>query len=261
MREAIKMVKERLDNVDIRIERLLKSQEEFRKSQEEFRKSQEELREAQKKTDEQIKSLSEEQKKTDEQLKSLIEDQKKTDEQQRKTDEQLKRTDEELRAMFKKTDEEFEKTRKLVKGISDGWGRLTEGYAIASIGKIFNAIGIPIEGTSVRVRKKKGEEELEIDLINLARRNGKKIIIPVEVKTYLKVDDVNDFLKDINNFYEFFEEYKDFDLIGALAFMNPSAGAKKYAERKGIYLLSLSEDTMTLANKEGFKPKVWRYKG
>lgn len=83
--------------------------------------------------------------------------------------------------------------------------------------------------------------------------------ITVEIKTYLKVQDVDDFIKDMLMFYEFFEEYRDKELIGAIAFMNCAKEAKKYAEKNGFYLLSCSEDLMKLVNNKGFKPNLFRY--
>ncbi|MEW5766724.1 MAG: hypothetical protein AB1797_03735 [bacterium] len=187
--------------------------------------------------------------------------QEKTDEQLRKTDEQLRKTDEEIKAMARKTDEEIRKVNKSVAGISDGFGRMTEGFAIASIEEVFKGLGIYINRTFPRARSRKNGGELELDLLGLAESevDKKELAIVVEVKTYLRTEDVNNFIEDIPRFYDFFEEYRSRELIGVIAFMNYATGAKEYAEKNGFYLLFCSEDLMKLSNKEGFKPKLWRY--
>ncbi|MBU1487933.1 hypothetical protein KKH56_07805 [bacterium] len=180
---------------------------------------------------------------------------------QEKTDEQMRKTDEEMRAMWSKTDEEIRKTNKSVAGISDGFARMSEGFAIASIEEVFNGLGIYINTTLPRARRRRNGRELELDLLNLARNedDGRELVVLAEVKTYLKAEDVNDFIGDIRRFYDFFEEYRARELIGAIAFMNYAGGAKEYAEKKGFYLLNVSQDIMKLANKEGFEPKLFRY--
>ncbi|MEW6618795.1 MAG: hypothetical protein AB1422_05545 [bacterium] len=233
------MTKAELRDVDRRIERLLKSQEEFRKSQEEeFRKSQEEFR------------------KGNEELR----------EAQKKTDEQLKKTDEELRAMFKKREEEQKKVDKQIEnllksvdGVTKGIGRIPEGLAFASFKRIFKGLGMSIEWTNPNLRRRCNGKEMEIDILSLVKKDNQNFIISIEAKVYLTIKDVGDLLEDIKNFYNFFPEYRDIPLIAGLAFTNYAENAKVYAEKKGIYLLSLSDDTMTLANSKDFNPKVWVY--
>ncbi|MDI6791647.1 MAG: hypothetical protein QME81_02095 [bacterium] len=190
-------------------------------------------------------------------MRELQEAQKRTDEQLRKTDEEIRKTDEEIR----KTSEEIRKVNKSVAGISDGFGRMTEGFAIVSIEEVFKNLGIYINTTLPRAKRRKNGESLELDLLNLAKSEGdkKELVIVAEVKTYLRTEDIDNLIQDILKFYEFFEEYRARELIGVIAFMNYAKGAKEYAEKNGFYLLSCSEDLMKLANKEGFKPKLWRY--
>ncbi|MEW6619155.1 MAG: hypothetical protein AB1422_07415, partial [bacterium] len=159
----------------------------------------------------------------------------------------------------KRTDAEIRKVNKSVAGISDGFGRMTEGFALASIEEVFKKLGIHINKTLPRVRSRRNGDHLEIDLLNVAKSDKKEMVIIVEVKSYLRTEDVNDFLNDISKFYDFFEEYRDKEIIGVIAFMNYATGAKEYAEKRGFYLLFCSEDLMKMVNKKGFTPQVWSY--
>ncbi|MDI6794314.1 MAG: hypothetical protein QME81_15860, partial [bacterium] len=120
---------------------------------------------------------------------------------------------------------------------------------------------IPISTTLPRAKRRKNGETLELDLVNLAKSeyDEKELVIVVEVKTYLHARDVDDLIQNILKFYEFFDEYRAREVVGVIAFMNYTTGAKDYAEKNGFYLLSCSEDLMKLDNKKGFKPKLWKY--
>lgn len=128
-------------------------------------------------------------------------------------------------------------------GISDGFGRMTKGFTIAFIEEAFKSLRININKTFPRARSRRNGNELEIDLLNLVKNGREELVIVVEMKTYLRTEDINDFLSDISKFYDFFEEYKDRKLIGVIAFMNYASGAKEYAEKNGFYC---SEDLMSL---------------
>jgi len=182
-------------------------------------------------------------------------------EEQKKTDAEIRKTHEQIKILSQKTDAEIYKVSKLVAGISDGFGRMTEGFALASIEEVFKGLGIYIYRTLPRAKSRKNGKEVEFDLVNLAKRkeDKKELVLLTEVKTYLRIKDVDGFKQNISKFYEFFEEYRARELIGIIAFMNYVKGAKEYAEKNGFYLLFCSEDLMKLSNTEGFKPKLWRY--
>ncbi|MEW6104335.1 MAG: hypothetical protein AB1630_11080 [bacterium] len=224
-------IEQRVDGVDRRIEALLRSQEEFR---EEFSKL--------------LKAMAV---KADER-------QKEADKRQKKIDEQLKKTDQELRAMFKKTDKEIDKVSKEVGKVSDGLGRFAEGLVAPSVSKLFFPLGIKITQIFPRVQAIENKEvKAEMDLLCSGSRNGKRVCFVGEVKTRLSSDYVKDFIDRLTKFKEFFPDYKEAEVIGFVAGMTVEDNAKKYAERKGLYVLAPEEDMVKILNKQGFKPKNW----
>lgn len=61
-------------------------------------------------------------------------------------------------------------------GISDGFGRMTEGFAIAFIEEAFKNLVININKIFPRARSRKNGNELEIDFLNLAK-NGREELV------------------------------------------------------------------------------------
>ena len=65
-------------------------------------------------------------------------------------------------------------------------------------------------------------------------------------------------MERLEKFYKFFDEYKDYRLIGVISGMKLSKGVVRYAEGRGLYVLTPSGNAVKLANKPKFKPRIWR---
>ncbi|HID26698.1 MAG TPA: DUF3782 domain-containing protein [Methanosarcinales archaeon] len=197
-------------------------------------------------------------------IKDLIESQKITDEQLKKTDEEIKK----LTESQKKTDEQLKKTDKQIKNLgkeigkfTDGWGRFVEGIVAPSIPKLFFELGFVISETHHRAKSRKDGMEMEIDLLALGKQKNKEFVLVAEVKSTLKVGDVQEFIEELDHFFEFFEGYRGKELIGIVCGVSLVKGVEKYAEREGLFVLSPSGDSMKILNKKDFKPKIWRFSG
>jgi RecB family endonuclease NucS len=96
---------------------------------------------------------------------------------------------------------------------------------------------------------------MEIDIL----ATNKDSVIVVEVKTTLKVEDVNDFISEkLSRFFEFFPKYKGMTLYGAVAGIRIEESADRYAYRKGLFVLTLSgEGMVVILNDEKFRPNEW----
>jgi len=284
------------NDIDRRIEALLRAQEEFRKSQveshkkidevldklaEEQRKTDEQLKktdeqlkktdeqlkktnEQLKKTDEHLKKTDEQLKKTDEHLKKTDEQLKKTDEQLKKTDEQLKKTNEQIRELIRKTDEELRKTDEQLKRLgkqigelTDGWGKFVLGLSEPGIEMCLKKIGFSTYGIISSVLRRIKDKEYEIDLLCPCRLNGKTIIIVIEAKSYLNQQKVNNFIQKLKRFHEFFPEYGNIEVIGGMAGIRLASGIKALVLKEGLYLFSVSGEVMKSLTPKEFKPKIW----
>ena len=193
-----------------------------------------------------LRELAISQRKTDAAIDRLQESQKKTDEQLKKTDEQLKKTDEQIKNLGRE-----------IGSLTDGWGRFVEGLVEPSVPVVLSRFGIRIRNIYQRARSRIDGREMEIDLLCLGRRYRYRVLVAVEVKSSLTVRDVRDHLKRLDQFFDFFSDYKGWDLIGVVAGIRVSRQAIALAEKEGLYILSPSGETMVVLNREGFQPRIW----
>lgn len=160
-------------------------------------------------------------------------------------------TDREIRLLSRENDKRVKDLRELFTG---QWGKLVEALVEPSVLRLFQERGLQVIDTAQRLKTTRNGEQMEIDIL----ATNEDSIIPIEVKTTLKVEDVNFFIKKLERFIEFFPKYKGLKLYGAVAAIRIEEAADKYAYRKGLFVLTLSgEGMVVILNDEKFKPKEW----
>ena len=235
-----------------------------------------EIRQSQKKTDEQFRETDEQLKKVGRLVEDLGDRQKQTDEQFRKTDEQLKevgrlvgelggrqkKTDEQiakLQESQKKTDEQFRKTDKKLKDIGrlvgdlgGTQGSVAEDLFFRNTSPLFAKLNK--EFHDIR-RNFTARGKSEYDIVAL---NNKEVLV-IEVKNKLTEPDIDRFIyTQLPRFKVDFPKYLAYSLIGGVAGLSIKEPVEKYAERKGLYVLTQSgKGTAKLANSPRFKEKVF----
>ncbi len=133
------------------------------------------------------------------------------------------------------------------------WGRFVENMVAPACETLFLKRGIPIHEVTQRRRKKLNGRHLEIDVLV----TNENYVLVVEVKSSLGVGDVKQFIQDLKEFSQFFPEYNQKQLYGAVAGIEIEDGADKYAYRQGFFVLAQSGENIVILNDEKFKPKVW----
>lgn len=172
-----------------------------------------------------------------------------TQQEFRETDRRFKETD----RKFQETRSMIEKTRGEVSSLTDGWGRFVESMVEPAVVRLFAGRGIPLDGTSPRAKRRRNGQTMEIDVLGVNR----EYVVPVEVKTTLRTSNVDTYVKKLKKFKTFFPEYRDYKVIGAVVGMTVPASVARYAERRGLYVLAQSGETVQLLNSEDFEAKVW----
>ena len=163
----------------------------------------------------------------------------------KETERRFKETD----RRFKETDERFKELRYL---FTSQWGKLIEALVEPAVLKLFQERGIRVIDTAQRVKVRRNGKEMEVDIL----ATNEDSVIPIEVKTTLKVEDVNEYLDRLSHFMEFFERYRGMKLYGAVAGVRIDERADRYAYRNGLFVLTLSgEGTVVILNDEKFTPK------
>ena len=191
---------------------------------------------------EELKKLSKE---TDRQLKE-------TDRQLKETDRQLKETDKKLEKYFRETDK---KIKELTNLFTTQWGRLIEALVEPGVLELFQKWGIKVKYTSRRIEIE-DEMRRRIMEIDLFLENDVEGVI-VEVKNFVKKEDVDELLEKLDRFKEVRPKYREYRLYGAIAGINFAKGVDKYAYRKGLFVLKSKGGLIEIANDEKFKPRVW----
>ena len=224
----------------------------------EVSKSQKELTESQKETDSKIKELSEsnkelsesqketdrQMKETDRKIKELTESQKETDRQMKETDRQMKETD----LQIKETGKHLKKVDNF---FNSQWGKLMESLVKGDIVKLLKQRNIKVERVLAEHELPDKEDEYyEVDIIAI---NGEEVVV-TEVKTTLKVRDVDHFINKLKDFKNVFKEYKDRKIYGAVAYLKADEYTGRYSEKQGLFVIRATGSSASITNKENFKP-------
>ena len=179
----------------------------------------------------------------------LLRAQKETDRKFQETDRKFQETD----RKFQETDRKFQETARLVSNLGGQWGLFIENQVAPACERVFSERGIPVQMVSQRVKKRRGGDTLEIDVLVV---NAGHVVV-VEVKASLSVEAVREFLDDLRQFRDFFPEYADWQVHGAVAGMRIEDGADRYAYRQGLFVLAQTGDTVKILNDAQFQPKAW----
>jgi len=169
-----------------------------------------------------------------------------TDRKFQETDEKFKETDEK----FKETDKRIDKA---VGSLTSKWGRFVEGMVAPAVERLLGERGIEVDRVYQRVRARREGGAMEIDVLAV---DGEYAAL-VEVKSTLSLDDVNEHLENLGRFRDFFPEYADRKIVGAVAGIVVDEGVDRYAYKKGLFVLRRSGDAVAIANDESFRPRLW----
>ena len=163
---------------------------------------------------------------------------------QKETDRQLKETDRQL----KETGKHLKRLEKL---FEDQWGKLMEALVKGDLIKLLNERKIEVQGIAREHSRIQNGKEFEFDIIAI---NGDTVVV-VEVKTTLRLQDVENFVKKLKVFKSIFEEYKNKKIYGAVAYLKANSGANKNSERKGLFVIRATGSSASITNKKEFRAK------
>ena len=206
-----------------------------------------------------LREVSENQKETDRQMKEtdrmIKENAKETAEQMKETDRIIKESAEETDQKFKETAEQMKGTDRRLKALdklyNGQWGKLMESLVEGDLVKMLKERGIDVRQTSRNLKNEGGERNWEFDLLAV---NGDEVVV-VEVKTMLKVKDVDHFLNKLGDFKELVSYHKDKKVYGAVAYLKADQSSNIYAEKQGLFVIRATGSSAKIVNDEGFKAK------
>jgi hypothetical protein len=172
---------------------------------------------------------------------------------QKETDSLIQETERLLKEQSLETDGQIKRLSKEIGNLGGKWGRFVENMVAPACETLFVSRGIPVHQVSQRVKKKLDGRVLEIDILV----TNEDHVLVVEVKSSLGVDNVKELIEDLTEFREFFPEYNQKQVYGAVAGIEIEEGADKYAYRQGLFILTQSGENVIIVNGDEFQPKTW----
>jgi hypothetical protein len=144
--------------------------------------------------------------------------------------------------------------------IANRQGRMAEDFVAPSICRIMKeALGIDQKSVCIdyaRVKRTfRGDRSRvrEFDVI----ADCLDYVLVNETKTSPTPADVNELIESMGVIRDYFPEFKDRKLIGAIASLFLNTSLINYASAKGILALAVGDDLMDIKNPAGFKPSFW----
>lgn len=137
--------------------------------------------------------------------------------------------------------------------IGNSFGRFTEGLFLPSLEKILLK-DFGMDTVAPRIKRKRNGSNVELDVLSY-NNSEKNTAIVVEIKSNLKYDDIIEFLDLLEKFPKFFPEHKDKKIYGMVAAVSISPELKAKAEKFGLYVVKISDETFRLISDRKFDAK------
>lgn len=161
----------------------------------------------------------------------------------------------ETEARFKETADRFKDTDKRINKafelFESQWGKLIEALVEGDLVRVLNERGIAVAETATRRKGRRGGHNYEFDII----AHDTTQIVVVEVKTTLRVKHVEQFLEKMSHAKEWMAEYKNYEVLGAVAFLLAEEAADTLAEKKGLFVIRATGDSAAIVNADDFQPR------
>ena len=190
-------------------------------------------------------------------LREVAESQKETDRRMQQTDRQMQRTDRQLqetRQLLERQGRETDlRLRKLDELFNGQWGKLMESLVEGDLVKLLAERGMAVDHTINNPKKNYGPRRWEFDILAV---DGREVVV-VEVKTTLKVDDVDYFVERLQDFPELMPEYADRRVYGAVAYLKSHESVNVHAGRQGLFVIRATGSSASITNDAGFMPRAF----
>ncbi len=169
-----------------------------------------------------------------------------TDRKFQETDKRFQETDEEV----KNTSKTVKETSKAVYALTGKWSLFVEGLIAPAAERLFKERGIIVDKVYQRVKTHRNGDEMEIDILAI---NGEYAVL-IEAKSSLSIDDVKDHVSRLEQFKDYFPEYKERKVIGAVGGIVIEESADRYAYKQGMFVITESGESVDILNDRDFEP-------
>ncbi|WP_462322652.1 DUF3782 domain-containing protein, partial [Halochromatium sp.] len=171
------------------------------------------------------------------------------------TDRKFNEANQQLTQRFEETDRKIQQLSELIGRQGNRLGNFVQEMVRPAVVRLLRARGLPVHqvAPNLSAYDDNGQVIAEVDLLAL----NAQVAVAVECKSHLSVDDVNEHLQRLAQFKQCFPQYRDYQLLGAVAGMVVPDQVGRYAYRKGLFVLAQSGQAIEIRNDAGFQPKTW----
>ncbi len=177
-------------------------------------------------------------------------------EQSQETDRRFQeneRRSQEADRRFQETDRRLRELDKQIGRLGNRLGDFVQEMVAPSVVQLFADRGLQVHQLARNVQAKRNGQAMQIDLMVL----NDDVVVLVEVKSALSVDDVNEHLQRLAGFKTVFPRYADAGVMGAVAAMVIPDNVASYAYHQGLFVLGQRGETMQILNDAQFQPRTW----
>lgn len=196
-------------------------------------------------TDRRMKETDRQMKETDLKMQETDRRIKETDRQMKETDLKMQETDRQMKETDRLIKENERKYRELAEQFTSTIGHITEGIVEPAAMRVFQEAGYDINRyyRNLHSKMKNNRSEMEVDLLML----DDTIAIVVEIKTDCRKKDIDHFMRQMPKFKRLFPEYRDKEVLAAIAALNYDKDARQHAHEQGMLVISTTDgDLFTL---------------
>jgi len=167
--------------------------------------------------------------------------------------ESIRELRESQRESQRETDRQIRELRVQLGDLGIVQGEIGEELFYRNLKSMFKKRGMVFNRVRRNLRKRRDDREYDI-----VATNGTQVLV-VEVKNKLRRKHIDQFLEErLPEFKEKFPQYKDKELLGAVGALVVKDDVARYAERKGLFVLTQTDDGgAAIINRERFKPQVF----
>ncbi|MDR1444439.1 MAG: hypothetical protein LBI94_06130 [Treponema sp.] len=161
----------------------------------------------------------------------------------------------EMKEMSREVSREIKELSRNIGGMNNAFGRWIEEMVSAKLWEKFRSLGYTFTRGGPYKFWEGSRTVVQVDML---LENG-DYALPVEIKSTLTTDDVDDHIERIRKVREQLDKRGDRrKLVGAVAGMAAAETVRKYAQKKGLYVLVQSGDSVALAETDGtFRVREW----
>jgi hypothetical protein len=157
-----------------------------------------------------------------------------------------------------KTDRFVQELGKQIGGLGNKFGYFTEALILPSMERVLHErFGVDLEDVSTRHKRQRGGRLIELDAFGYTNGSTNTAYI-VEVKDIVRERHVEQALRIMEEFPDFFPEHREKHLYGIIAGIEAASDVQHMIAGAGLYYADINDNIFRLASPEGFVGKDFR---